>query len=54
MLPRNKRMEGKRPWPRLKIKFKDEIACHTRINIMTIIISFESTITPVIDVLYTS
>ena len=34
--------------------FKDEMVCHTHIKIMSIIISFESTITPVIDVLYTA
>ena len=51
MLPSNKRMLGKRPWPRFKTYFKDEIVCQTRIKIMSIIISFEGTSTPVIDIL---
>ena len=37
-----------------KNNFKDEIPCHTRIKIMSIIISFESTITPAIGILYTA
>ena len=54
MLPSNKRMQGKRPWPRFKTNFQDEIVCHTHGKIMSIIISFESAFTSVIDILKTA
>ena len=53
MLPSNKRMQGKRPWPCFKTNFQDEIVCHTHSKIMSII-SFESAFTPVIDILKTA
>ena len=54
LLPSNERMQGKRPWPRFKTNFQDEIVCHMQSKVMSINISFESAFTPVIDILITA
>ena len=54
LLCSNTRILGKRPWPRLKKDFKDEILCHTCSKIMSIMISFESIMTHLVNIVYSA